>query len=81
MKKVGRDNPEYMAVLTEVVSCLFHQLHHPQLTMNAKQITDWFHHVSQEEVQEVLSKLEQEEFRRKGTAEGQSQDLGAVEKP
>ena len=58
MTKLGKRNPEYMAVLTEVVSCLFHQLHHPQLSMDAKQITDWFHHISQEEVQEVLGSLE-----------------------
>jgi len=58
MKNEGRGNPEYMAVLTEVVRCLFRQLHHPKLTMDARQITDWFHHVSLEEVQEVMEKIE-----------------------
>ena len=51
-------NPEYMAVLSEVVTCLFRQLHHPMLTMDASQITDWFHHVRLEDVQEVLEKAE-----------------------
>ena len=58
MNTTGRGNPEYMAVLSEVVTCLFHQLHHPKLTMDARQITDWFHHVSLEEVQEVLDRRE-----------------------
>ena len=58
MNKIGRGNPEYLAVLSEVVACLFRQLHHPKLTMDAKQITDWFHHVSREEVQEVLDRME-----------------------
>lgn len=61
MKQVGKQNPEYMAVLTEVVNCLFQQLHHPKLSMNAKQITDWFHHISQDEVEEALGKLETKE--------------------
>ena len=56
--KSGKENPEYMAVLTEVVNCLFQQLHHPKLSMDAKQITEWFHHVSEEQVQQVLAKLE-----------------------
>jgi hypothetical protein len=58
MTNTGRGNPEYMAVLSEVVVCLFRQLHHPKLTMDARQITDWLHHVSLEEVQEVLEKQE-----------------------
>ena len=51
-------NPEYLAVLSEVVTCLFRQLHHPKLTMDARQITDWFHHVRLEDVQKVLEKAE-----------------------
>ena len=54
MNSKGRGNPEYMAVLSEVVTCLFRQLHHPKLTMDARQITDWFHHVRLEDVQELL---------------------------
>jgi hypothetical protein len=58
MNTTGRGNPEYMAVLSEVVTCLFRQLHHPKLTMDARQITDWFHHVSLDQVQEVLDRME-----------------------
>jgi len=58
MTKLGRGNPEYMAVLSEVVACLFRQLHHPKLTMDARQITDWFHHVNSDDVQAVLDRLE-----------------------
>lgn len=58
MNTTGRGNPEYMAVLSEVVTCLFRQLDHPKLTMDARQITDWFHHVSMEQVQEVLDRME-----------------------
>jgi hypothetical protein len=61
MNQVGKDNPEYMGVLTEVIFCLFRELHHPKLNMDAKQITDWLHHVSQVEVEEVLRKLETED--------------------
>lgn len=58
MNELTKENPEYMAVLTEVVSCLFRELHHPQLTVDARQITDWFHHISEEQVQKVLRKLQ-----------------------
>ncbi|HUN89216.1 MAG TPA: hypothetical protein VMU28_10520 [Terriglobales bacterium] len=58
MNELTEENPEYMAVLTEVVSCLFRQLHHPQLRVDAGQITDWFHHISEEQVQKVLRKIE-----------------------
>ena len=58
MNNEGRGNPEYLAVLSEVVTCLFRQLHHPMLTMDARQITDWFHHVRLEDVQEILEKDE-----------------------
>jgi hypothetical protein len=69
MKELGKHNPEYMAVLTEVVRCLIHQLHHPKLSMDAKQITDWFHHISEEQVGEVLHRMEGED--RHGTAKSQ----------
>ena len=58
MNELTKENPEYMAVLTEVVSCLFRELHHPQLKVDARQITDWFHHISEEQVQRILPKLE-----------------------
>jgi len=58
MNELTKENPEYMAVLTEVVSCLFRELHHPQLHVDARQITDWFHHISEEQVQKVLRKLQ-----------------------
>jgi hypothetical protein len=60
-----------MAVLTEVVRCLFHQLHHPKLTMDAKQITDWFHHISEEQVRDVLSRLQSADRNAGGTVESQ----------
>ncbi len=58
MNRTDKHNPEYMAVLTEVVHCLFRQLHHPKLTMDARQITQWLHHVTEEQVQEALGRLE-----------------------
>ena len=58
MNQLGKHNPEYMAVLTEVVRCLFHQLHHPKLITDAKHITDWFHHISEEQVREVLQAID-----------------------
>jgi hypothetical protein len=71
MNQLGKHNPEYMAVLTEVVRCLFHQLHHPKLTMDAKQITDWFHHISEEQVRDVLSRLQSADRNAGGTVESQ----------
>lgn len=71
MNRIGKDNPEYMAVLSEVVNCLFHQLHHPKLSMDAKQITDWFHHISEDEVQEALRKLQTDDRNEGGTVRGQ----------
>ena len=70
----GKSNPEYMAVLTEVVHCLRNQMHHPKLTMDARQITDWFHHVSEEEVGEVLLRMETES--RNGWRTAKSQPHG-----
>jgi len=58
MNQVGKENPEYMGVLTEVIFCLFRELHHPKVRMDAKQITDWLHHVSEMEVEQALHKLE-----------------------
>ena len=58
MNELTKENPEYLAVLREVVSCLFRELHHPQLTVDARQITDWFHHISEDQVRKVLPKLE-----------------------
>ena len=71
MNASGKNNREYMAVLTEVVHCLTTQLHHPKLTMDASQITDWFHHVSEEQVGEVLRKLKGEGHHGEGTVESQ----------
>lgn len=57
MFQVGKNNPEYMAVLTETVRCLFHQLEHPKLNSpSASDLTEWFHHISEEEVQAALEK-------------------------
>jgi len=58
MNQQEKLNSEYMAVLTEVVHCLMQQLHHPKLSMDENQITDWFHHVSAEQVREVLRRME-----------------------
>lgn len=69
----GKSNPEYMAVLTEVVHCLITQMHHPKLTMDASQIKDWFHHVSEEQVREVLRRMEAESRFGEGTVESQRQ--------
>jgi len=71
MNQLGKLNPEYMAVLTEVVRCLFHQLHHPKLSMDAKQITDWFHHISEEQVREVLHSIEAADSKIGSTVESQ----------
>ncbi|HWR14206.1 MAG TPA: hypothetical protein VN577_05230 [Terriglobales bacterium] len=63
MFRVGKNNPEYMSVLTGVVACLFNELQHPKLSHpTAKELTDWLHHVSLEEVQAALDRvLEQKE--------------------
>lgn len=71
MNQAGNNNPEYMAVLTEVVHCLFQQLHHPKLSMDAKQITDWFHHISEAQVRQVLQTIEAGDRHNQDTVEGQ----------
>ncbi len=51
MHRVGKNNPEYMAVLTEVVYALLRELRHPKLNPpTAKELTDWFHHISEDEI-------------------------------
>ena len=61
MHRVGKNNPEYMAVLTEVVYALFRELRHPKLTApTAKELTDWFHHISEDEIQVALDRVLQE---------------------
>jgi len=61
MHRVGKNNPEYMAVLTEVVYALFCELRDPKLTPpTAKELTDWFHHISEDEIRVALDRVLQE---------------------
>jgi hypothetical protein len=54
---IGTNNSEYMEVLGEVVSCLVHQLEHPQLTaLTESDLTEWFHRISIEQVREILAR-------------------------
>jgi hypothetical protein len=56
---VGKNNPEYMAVLTEVVYALQRELRHPKLKPpDARELTDWFHHISVEEVEAALARVD-----------------------
>lgn len=58
MQRTSQQNSEYMQVVGEVVGCLIHQLHHPQLSSpTADEITDWFHQVTKEEVQIAIERL------------------------
>ncbi len=58
MQRTRQHNSEYMQVVSEVVSCLVNQLHHPQLSSpSADEITDWFHQVSKEEVEIAIEQL------------------------
>jgi hypothetical protein len=52
VQQVGTDNPEYTAVLTQVIVSLFHQLRDTKLPPpSVREITDWLTHVTEEEVQ------------------------------
>ena len=54
---MGKNNPEYIAVLTEVVYALFRELRHPKLNPpTAEEITYWFHHISEDEIQVALDR-------------------------
>jgi hypothetical protein len=58
MFRVGKNNPEYMGVLTEIVYCLFRELRHPRLSPpSAKDLTEWFHHIGEDEVEEALRRV------------------------
>ena len=58
MQRTSQQNSEYMQVVGEVVGCLIHQLHHPQLSSpTADEIADWFHQVTKEEVQIAIERL------------------------
>ena len=58
MQRTSQQNSEYMQVVGEVVGCLIHQLHHPQLSSpTAEEIADWFHQVTKEEVQIAIERL------------------------
>jgi len=49
-----------MQVVSEVVGCLIHQLHHPQLSSpTADEIANWFHQVTSDEVQIAIERLRQ----------------------
>jgi hypothetical protein len=62
MFRVGKNNPEYMAVLTEIVYCLSRELHHPKLApVDAHDLTQWFHHISEDEVEAALERLARQE--------------------
>jgi hypothetical protein len=58
MQRTSQHNSEYMQVVSEVVGCLIHQLHHPQLSSpTADEITNWFHQVTTDEVQTAIERL------------------------
>lgn len=58
MQRTSQHNSEYMQVVSEVVGCLIHQLHHPQLSSpTADEITNWFHQVTRDEVQIAIERL------------------------
>jgi hypothetical protein len=60
--RVGKNNPEYMAVLTRVVSCLYNELKHPKISPpSSHDLTDWLHHVSHDEVEAALARAIQAE--------------------
>ena len=62
MFRVGKNNPEYMAVLTEVIYCLNRELRHPKLKPpDAHDLTEWFHHISEDEVEAALERLQKQE--------------------
>jgi len=58
MQRIRERNAEYMQVVREVVSCLIHQLHHPQLSYpRADEIADWFQQLKREEVEIAIQQL------------------------
>jgi hypothetical protein len=58
MQRIREHNAEYMQVVCEVVGCLIHQLHHPQLSSpRADEIAEWFHQVNREEVAIAIQQL------------------------
>jgi hypothetical protein len=58
MHRVGRNNPEYMDVLTKVVEVLRRNLCHPKLPdPTSAELTSWLNHVSEDEVSAALERI------------------------
>lgn len=59
MHCTGKDNPEYMAALAEVVDCLCRQLHDPRLSKcTATEVHRWLTGIKLEEVELALTRID-----------------------
>ena len=64
MHHTGKDNPEYMAALTEVVDCLCQQLYDPRLASpTASELHRWLANIRVDEIELALSRIKHDSRR------------------